>query len=238
MNYFFVTGSSKGLGLSFVNELLLDKNNSVFAYSRNNSLKAENYEFIAIDLSNIDLLNNFNFPTIQKADKITLINNAGVIGDVKPTGSKQNSSITETYVVNTIAPSILMNQFIAQFQKLDCEKTILNISSGAGRHTITSWADYCASKSALDLFSLVIFEEQKNQKYPINIFSVAPGIIDTNMQDEIRNSSKEDFENIDYFVDLKKNNLLISPKVTALKILEIINNPQKYESTILDIRDY
>ena len=117
-------------------------------------------------------------------------------------------------------------------------KKILNISSGAGRHTINSWADYCASKSALDMFSMVVSEEQKKQNLPISIFSVAPGIIDTEMQVEIRSAKIEDFDKVNYFKDLKNQALLSSPKEIALKLLKVIDKPKQIEKVLLDLRDY
>jgi benzil reductase ((S)-benzoin forming) len=132
-----------------------------------------------------------------------------------------------------------MNQFVKQFQATEAQKIILNISSGAGRHTIKSWAEYCASKSALDMLSQVMKEEQKTEKFPINVFSVAPGIIDTEMQKKIRSVQEEDFDKLDYFVDLKTNNLLSSPHEVAMKLLKIINEQDLFnKEVLLDVREF
>jgi len=238
MDYYFVTGSSKGLGESIVKNLLETSTNYILGLSRQNSLSHPNFRFIKLDLLNRNLIDSFVFPKLDNITSVTLINNAGIIGDIKPTGRKTNKSIGDVFQINSIAPTILTNQFIKQFQEIDCQKTILNISSGAGRHTINSWADYCASKSALDMFSQVVSEEQKEQKHPIHIFSVAPGIIDTEMQNKIRSAAHQDFDKLNYFKDLKNNNLLSSTKEIANEISKILVNPNQFKNTLLDVRDF
>ena len=238
MNYYFITGSSKGIGKALVEELLNDENNIVYGISRSNSINAKNFTFIELDLSGISLVSLFRFPVIDKADELVLINNAGVIGDIKLVGDKNPLRISEAFNVNSVAPSILMNQFINQFQKIDCEKTIINISSGSGRHTVSSWAEYCASKSALDMFSMVAKEEQSNTRYPFNMYSVAPGIIDTEMQTEIRSAKSVDFDKLEYFKDLKEKGLLSLPENVAKKILLITKNPKSFDKVLLDVRDF
>jgi len=235
-NYFFITGTGKGIGKALANILLENKENFVYGLSRTNEINHTNFSFTSIDLSNAVSLENYTFPVLKDALSITLINNAGVIGDIKPMGKKENTSITKTITINTIAPIILANTFIATYQKHQKEKLILNISSGAGRHAIHSWADYCASKSALDMFSLVIEEEQQHKENPIKIFSVAPGIIDTNMQNEIRATTENDFPLKTQFVNMKNTNTLSSPQETAQLLLKIINNKLDYQDIILDVR--
>ena len=237
MNYFFVTGSSRGIGKSLVKELLKNPTNFIFGISRTNSIKHQNFKFIQTDLSKPFELIDFIFDKLEKPNSITLINNAGVIGDIKTLGNKSPNRIIETYNINTIAPNLLMNRFINQFQDTNCKKLILNISSGAGRHSIASWSEYCASKSALDMCSLVVKDEQRNQNFPIEIISLAPGIIDTDMQSEIRASSIEDFDKQAYFVELKENNQLSSPKEIAKNIIKLINSNSSFTNTLLDLRD-
>ena len=238
MNYFFITGSSKGIGQALVEQLLHKTDNLLVGISRTNNLQHKNYKFVKLDLSKLQNVIDFNFPQLDSPNRIVLINNAGVIGDIKILGNKSKQSIVDTYNINIIAPNLLMNQFISQFQDIDCEKIILNISSGAGRHSVTSWSDYCASKAALDMCSLVVSDEQKNKEYPIRVISLAPGVIDTSMQAEIRAAKTEDFDKHDYFIALKKNASLSQVKDVAHKIIKILHKKTIVkEDVILDLRD-
>ncbi|NPA45528.1 MAG: SDR family NAD(P)-dependent oxidoreductase [Chlorobi bacterium] len=239
MKHYFITGTSRGIGKSLAETLLEDKNNKVTGISRNNTIKHENYNHITTDLSNLDDTESIFFPDIENAEEIVLINNSGVISDIKRIGKLKNKDIINDYNVNIVSPSILTNNFIKKYQSYNNKRTILNVSSGAGRHTIDAWTVYCASKSALDMFSENINLEQSFYKKEnrIKIFSVAPGVIDTKMQDKIRETSKDEFSDVEKFVSLKKNNELASPEETAKLLLKIISNSEKIEDVILDVRN-
>ena len=150
----------------------------------------------------------------------------------------KNTSIVNDYHVNIVSPSILMNNFIKKYQSYTNKRTILNVSSGAGRHAIDAWSVYCASKSALDMISETIALEQKYKPVEnrIKIYSVAPGVIDTKMQDQIREVLTDDFSNVEKFINLKKNNELSSPEETSNLLLKIINNEDQLNDVIIDVR--
>lgn len=239
MKHYFITGTSRGIGKSIAETLLDDENIKVTGISRTSTIKHKNYSHITTDLADINDTESIFFPTIENADEIILINNSGVISEILRTGKLKNSSIINDYNVNIVSPSILMNNFIKKYQNYTNKRIILNVSSGAGKYAIDAWGVYCASKSALDLFSENIQLEQsffpvENQ---IKVFSVAPGVIDTQMQDQIRKTSPENFSNVEKFITLKENNELASPKETADLLLSIINNRDNYSSVVLDVRE-
>lgn len=239
MDTYFISGTSKGIGYYLAITLLQNENNTVIGFSRTNTIVHKNFTHIQLDLSDIESVNNFEFVLPNNTDKIFLINNAGIIGDIKKVGNVDSISISNVFDINITAPSILMNKFIGKFQNRINEKIILNISSGAGRHSISSWAAYCASKSALDMFSQVVFDEQQSidKNKAVKIYSVAPGIVDTPMQGVIRSADSADFEKVNQFIDYKNNNMLSSPEDVSKKIIEFLNNSHKYKNVIYDIRN-
>ncbi len=239
MEYFFITGTSTGIGYAITRQLLKKKAITVFGLSRYQTIDHPDYHHTTIDLSRPENLSKFDFPNIEKAKQIVLINNAGVIGEIAFAGNKNNEILVNTYQINIVSPSILINRFIKKYQSMETKKIILNISSGAGRHAIAAWSDYCASKAALDMFSRTVAEEQLflPESQRIQVFSVAPGIVDTPMQDQIREAGKENFPYHDTFVGYKTQNLLTSPDEVAESIQNIIENSSNYQEVILDIRN-
>ena len=111
---------------------------------------------------------------------------------------------------------------------------IINISSGAALRAIEGWCTYCQSKAAIDMLTSVI-KAENNQK--IKVFSIYPGIVDTDMQLKIRSTTEEKFPLHKKFVDYFQNNELVDPLVVAKKIVHIMTNLNKYQSNMISLRD-
>jgi len=237
MNYYFITGTSRGIGLSLAELLLLEKNNFITGISRNCSIDGQNYKHVTIDLGNQGEVLRFKFPKHDDAESIVLINNAGSIGEIKPVGNKNNDDIILSFNINIISPGIFINNFIKTYQNYKCKKMIINISSGAGRHPVRSLGAYSAAKAALDMFSRVVQAEQEKLDHDnqVRIFSVAPGIVNTKMQEEIRKTKKEDFSDKDLYLMYKENNLLESPENVAAKLIDIIRNPESFPDAVFEL---
>jgi len=232
----YITGSSKGIGRALT-ELLLKEGYEVIGLSRSNDLEADKYQHISIDLSDITEVSTFQFE--KGAENVLLVNNAGLVGDINPLGSVKNVDIQKVMNVNTIAPQILCNNFIKRFKNEKGSFHVLNISSGAGKSAIDSWATYCASKAALDLFSETMSSELEwAQATNWHVHSCAPGVVDTNMQEQIRSSSEEEFNRVQYFKDLKTNNELFTAEMVANKLYQLIKNPEKFPETLISVRDF
>ncbi|MCF6366858.1 MAG: SDR family NAD(P)-dependent oxidoreductase [Bacteroidales bacterium] len=239
MKHYFITGTSRGIGKSIAEILLKNDTVKITGISRTSTIKHKNYSHITTDLSDLNDTESIFFPTVEDAEEIVLINNSGIISEILRVGKMKNVEIINDYNVNIVSPSILMNNFIKKYQNYTNKRTILNISSGAGRHTIDAWSVYCASKAALDMFSKNIDIEQSffSKKNQIKVFSVAPGVIDTEMQKQIRETSPSEFSNVEKFIDLKENNELATTEETANLLLDIINNKDNYTDVILDVRN-
>lgn len=236
MNYFFITGSSKGLGKALTELLLTDKKNVVYGISRTNNISHRQFKHIQIDLADLDVVKQFEFPELKDAATITLINNAGIVGDIKYLGNLDCDKIISTYNLNLITPTLLINQFVKTYNN-KLSKLVINISSGAGRSPIDGWSVYCATKAGLDMMSLVFKEELNNKKLNINILSLAPGIIDTGMQEEIRKADETNFSSIERFIEYKKKGDLADPTSTAKLIAKFISDKTLQEKTICSVRD-
>jgi len=218
----YITGTSSGIGKALA-EILLDHNCEVIGLSRRQEIKHPNYSHITIDLADLKQVADFNFPANAK-DDIILVNNAGTVGPIKPVGQQISEEIVHLNNVNIIAPQVLTNKFIRQYKgNKKPNYQVINISSGAGKRPIDAWATYCASKAAIDLFSETVAEELIVRNHSNwKIYAIAPGVVDTNMQEEIRASNPKDFLNHQKFLELKINNELNSSEVVAEKLKRII----------------
>ncbi len=223
MNHFFLTGTSRGIGKAIAEQLLAEPGNHVTGFSRTCSIRHERYTHVEM----------------ENASRIALVNNAGAIGAVKYAGRMRPEMISRDYNVNLVAPSILTNSFLEAYSGLEAKQVIINVSSGAGKNPVDGWSVYCASKAGLDLFSRTVAEELKLAgKKHIHIFSVAPGIVDTAMQDAIRESNELDFSRVGQFVEYKATGQLVSPDLIARKYLSILGLPEKFPDVVFSVRDF
>ena len=228
MNYYIITGTSKGIGKALAEELLQDENNHVTGISRHQTITQPNYRHFNLDLSQpkalIEQLPQI-FPQLSEAGTIALVNNAGVLGEIGYVGEKKPEDLDFSFTVNVTAPAILMNAFLKQYAQLDAAKIILNISSGAGKYPLDGWASYCASKAALDMFSQTVQEEQNLRKSGVKVYSLAPGIVDTQMQTQIRQAETGQFSQVERFQNYKESGSLAKPETVGKKLKKLLESP-------------
>ncbi|MFZ5988963.1 MAG: (S)-benzoin forming benzil reductase [Bacillota bacterium] len=250
MNYYIITGSSRGLGEAIARNLI-SKESCLFCISRKRNeelIKQAVEKCCSIDYfekdftepqSIKDLMDDiFSKIDSSKAERIYLFNNAGVLNPIKPVEKCITEEIIDNANVNLIAPIILTSGFIRNVKNYLCDKKIINISSGAARNPYYGWSCYCSSKAGLDMFTRTVGIEQTSGKNPTLIVSVAPGIVDTDMQKTIRECKVEDFEQIEKFIRYKKEGKLQSPEVVAQKIIEMAKSRELSQGRIYDIRDF
>jgi benzil reductase ((S)-benzoin forming) len=78
--------------------------------------------------------------------------------------------------------------------------------------------------------------EQKDKEKPIHVFSIAPGVVDTQMQDQIRATDKTQFSNLEKFIELKEENKLYDVKDVAEKLAEFIKDKEDIPNTFTRIQ--
>ncbi|WP_028400076.1 (S)-benzoin forming benzil reductase [Ectobacillus panaciterrae] len=234
MRYAIVTGTSRGLGEAVVRQLL-EQEVIVFSISRSRNIELEEmakengtlfYPF-SFDLHTSyeieELMNEvFSLMDVDSANAIYLINNAGMLAPMKPIERAEASTLIENVHVNLLAPMLLTSEFLKRTHEAPLDKRIVNISSGAGKNPYYGWGAYCTTKAGIDMFTRCVAMEEEGKEYPAKVISFAPGVIDTDMQAEIRNTNKEDFTNLDRFLALKKEGKLLSPNYVAQAVVKLL----------------
>lgn len=237
MKKIFITGTSRGLGKALA-ENYLSKGHEVVGYSRTCSIEHACYTHHAIDLSDTKQVEKIQFDLSGNFTSYILINNAGSLGHITYLGKLNTQSIIDAFNINTLAPIILMNQFISAGCNKKAQKFVLNIGTGAASNAIDGWSVYCSSKASINMLSEVYAAEQVHGKNNCKVVTLAPGIIDTAMQEKIRAAKKEDFSNVARFTFYKNNAELISPKTAAEKIIINFENIYNKNTPIQSLRDY
>jgi benzil reductase ((S)-benzoin forming) len=234
-----LTGHTKGLGHAVLDKFLSLKEVQILALSRT-SLEMDHHSIteIALDLSDLDAL-EAQLPKLfpkDTFDRYVLINNAGWIGEVKPVGKLNPKGIQRVMNLNLVAPMILTDAFVKAYGAAQGQKIVCNISSGAAHKPLSGWGEYCTSKAGLAMFSQVANEELKSLGF--RVFSLAPGIVDTEMQSEIRSANEQDFPALERFVGYKSGGMLSTPEQVASKIFHLIQHPYLFPEVVQDVRQF
>lgn len=197
MKRILVTGSSRGLGLEFVKQLL-EKGNQIIACNRNplkypDLLELKNkFEdklvLIDLDVSSKDSIDNAFTMISKEVDGLDiLINNAGIrFGGEKycdELGKLYKEDFCNIFTVNTVAPVLIVEKFLPLI-KNGRNTVIVNISSTSGsigrRSRKGGGYSYGASKAALNMISKSLSIDLEEDS--ITVISMHPGWVKTSME--------------------------------------------------------
>jgi NADP-dependent 3-hydroxy acid dehydrogenase YdfG len=198
MRTVFITGTSSGIGKETA-KLFQSKGWNVIAAMRNPQLENElaNLENLRVLQCDVTDLNSIKMAVNQGAKAFgsidVLVNNAGIY-TTNPLEMNSENEITD--IVNTnIIGTIHMIQAILQHFRSQKAGTIINVSSVAGRTTFPFQSLYHTTKWAIEGMSEGIQYELK--KLNIKVKLVEPGMVKTNLYDEIRNPAFANYP-VDY----------------------------------------
>ncbi len=169
----------------------------------------------------------------EDTETAMLVNNAGTLAPMGLLGMHGASEIARGVTLNVSAPLMLSDAFCRATRDLS-DRRILHVSSGAARTPYPGWSVYCATKAALDHHARAVAAEA----HPgLRIASVAPGVLDTAMQAEIRSSSLERFPQRARFEDLHRNGELSAPSHAAARMVDHLLGEHFGRATTTDLRD-
>ena len=166
----------------------------------------------------------------------TLINNAGVIPPIAPLADTIWADIGHALRVGLEAPMLLASAFLRGTAGWQVPKKVLNISSGLGRRGMASQATYCAAKAGLDNFSAALALEEAAKPWGARVCSLAPGVIDTAMQAQLRSADAAAFPDVQRFAQLHAQGLLTSADDAAAQVLAWLARPDFGDCVVADVR--
>ena len=243
-----LTGASRGMGLAMA-EQLLDAGHALLCISRKTSdaLAARAQSRGALleqwphDLSRGDVVAAKLETWLAARDpaglaSVTLINNAGMIPAIAPLGDIPAPDLAQALRVGLEAPMLLTGAFLRATAGWRCERKVLNISSGLGRRPMASQAAYCAAKAGMDHFTRCVALEEAQRPNGAGVTSLAPGVIDTDMQVQLRSADPGRFPDIGNFQGLKAQGMLTSPAEAASRVLAVLARPDFGSNPVTDVR--
>ncbi len=245
-----LTGASRGMGLAMA-EQLLKADALLLCISRqtNDALKEQ------ADVCGAELLQwqadlSEAAPVAQRLQEwlaaldphaiasATLINNAGVISELTPLREAQASDLARALRVGLEAPMLLCAAFLGATQSWAAvPRKVLNVSSGLGRRAMASSSAYCAAKAGMDHFTRGLALEERLLAHGAALCSLAPGVIDTDMQVQLRTANAAQFPDQHGFAALHVKGQLSSPHEAAGRLLAYLARPDFGSEPVADVRN-
>ncbi len=243
-----LTGASRGMGLALAQQLLSPQA-SLLCISRhaNAALTTQaadcgaRLEQWPRDLADsqpvgVQLIQWLRALEPQHLASATLINNAGMLPALAPLRESPAAELTAALRVGLEAPLLLCHAFLNATQHWTVPRKVLNISSGLGRRAMASQSAYCAAKAGMDHFTRCLALDEARQPHGARVCALAPGVVDTDMQMQLRQSDPQHFPDQSSFDALHQQGQLTSPSDAAQRVLAYLARPDFGDLPVADVR--
>jgi NAD(P)-dependent dehydrogenase (short-subunit alcohol dehydrogenase family) len=174
--------------------------------------------------------------TGYNGERVVFIHNAGTITPIGPADGVDGDSYASAVLLNSAAPQILGRAFLEATAGLTCERHLVMLSSGAAKTAYAGWSSYNAGKAAVEHWVRTVGAEQAERAGGgCRVIAVAPGVVDTGMQTEIRATDEQHFPAVERFHELKQAGALTTPTEAATGIWSLLTRDLPNGSTV-DLR--
>ncbi|MCF8235810.1 MAG: SDR family NAD(P)-dependent oxidoreductase [Bacteroidales bacterium] len=174
-------------------------------------------------------LNISNFLKEVKTLDLVILN-AGILNDIKDMEETEIEELRKSMDVNVWGNKVALDAALAMTKV----KQVVAISSGAAVNGNRGWNTYAISKAAFKMMISLYAQEAPGTHFS----SIAPGLIDTSMQDYITSLPDDKrFPSIDRLKAAKGTLEMPEPEEAAPRLIEKFEKALKHDSgTFLDVR--
>lgn len=180
--------------------------------------------------------------SLKKYERLILVNNAAVIEPISPVTEMDPESVSRAIQINLTSPIHLSQRFLKLTEGFHGFRILVNISSGAAYRPIPSWSIYCATKAGLKMFTECLAAESQGsdsqRRSKDRFLSFSPGIMNTDMQAQIRSSPEKNFPLVEKFRSFQEKNQLANPEDVARGLFKFIDRYLSSEEMKLQKYDW
>lgn len=245
MSLFIVTGASRGLGRALA-EQALQPGRHVLAIARRPDPalagiageRGATLSSWALDLADAPAAARrlADWLAAQPACDAVLVNNAAALAQPAPLRNSGFDELSNAVRVGLEAPLLLCAAFLRATTGWGSDRRVLNISSGLGRRAMAGSASYCAVKAGMDHFTRALALEEAAGAQGARVVSLAPGVIDTDMQLQLRSADRNRFPDGAQFAAMKSEGRLDSPQLAAARLLRYLARDDFGHEPVADVR--
>jgi NAD(P)-dependent dehydrogenase (short-subunit alcohol dehydrogenase family) len=233
-----ITGASRGLGAGMA-EVFAGRGLKLGLCSRTAPVLAASDDVVAetVDVVDGEAVDRFCAAVAGRFGAIDLwINNAGILEPIDQLRAIESAEFRRHLDVNVLGVFHGTRAFVRHLRSTARPGVLLNISSGAARAPYSGWSAYCAGKAAVDRMTEVVALEESEAGL-LTAYSVAPGIINTDMQALIRQVSADRFPEVERFKQLVVDDAFSTAESVAEALLELAFDPATARDEVsIDLR--
>lgn len=170
----------------------------------------------------------------QEPERAVFIHSAGTLTPIGFAGEVDTDAYTANVILNSASGQVLGHKFLEAVRDRKGVFDLVMITSGAATNPYAGWSSYGAGKAALDQWVRSVGLEQSSRG-GVRVSAIAPGVLATAMQEEIRETSGHDFPKVDRFHGLHDDGVLIPPAESARRIWEAIEHGIE-SGSVVDVR--
>ncbi|MDP9070293.1 MAG: SDR family NAD(P)-dependent oxidoreductase [Actinomycetota bacterium] len=232
----WISGASSGIGKALADNVPWD-DPRIIDISRRGAPGAEHVE--------ADLSDPASWSTVAESfqrelagfsgERVVFVHAAGSVQPIGFAGEVDTEEYTRNVLLNSAAGQVLGHAFLAAAKDVDAERYLVMLSSGAASLVGAGWSSYGAGKAALDQWVRDVGAEQ-DQRGGVQVVAVAPGVVATDMQHQIRETKQEDFPKRDKFIELHESGQLSDPDEVAGQLWALLQTGFK-NGAVLDLRE-
>jgi NAD(P)-dependent dehydrogenase (short-subunit alcohol dehydrogenase family) len=222
-----VTGASRGIGASIA-EVCAGQGMNLGLCARTEPVLADHGQVVArsVDVTDEAGVEAFAKEVEDRFGAIDLwINNAGVLSPIAKLRDVDVADFRSHIDINLTGVFIGTRTYIRHRRVHEGGGVLINISSGAAWNAYAGWGAYCAGKAGIALLSEVAAIEESDSG--LRVHAIAPGVVDTDMQAQIRDCSSDRFPDVQNFLDLKRDDNFNSGEYVARELLAIAFDPAR-----------
>lgn len=172
--------------------------------------------------------------------EVNLINNAALLVTPGPARDLTAQESMQALRVGLEAVVLLTQATLDACRNWSVIKRILNVSSGNGRRALAGSGVYSAVKAGMDHYSRVLALDEAEPRpgyVGAKVVSLAPGVIDTDMQLTLRSADPSRFAAQAQFAQYKADGHLLSSKAAAERLLKYLDRADFGSQPVADVRD-
>ena len=232
-----ITGASSGIGAALATSVPFPA--LVVDISRSGPPQGSGIRHIAADLSLPDEWRRVGDSIVglvaeHDPGRAVLIHNAGTLTPIGFAGEVDSEAYVANVMLNSASGQVLGHHFLRAAAGRSGTFDLVMITSGAARSVYAGWSSYGAGKAALDQWVRTVGAEQAHRG-GVRVIAIAPGVVSTQMQAEIRDTDRSDFPEVARFHDLHDRGRLITPEEAASRIWNTIETEVE-PGSVVDVR--